>query len=277
MLQKDLQAPDFKLFNAEKKEMTLADFKGKNLVILFFPAAFTSVCTAELCHIRDNYAIYNGLNAEVIGISVDSPFTLAKFKEEQQLTFNLLSDFNKTTAAAYGILRENFVFGMKGVAERASFVLDGDGVVQHVEILASPGDMPNFEAIQAALKTEKKKLIDDIKLLTDGLLYLSESEFPFEAKALGNDKTAALQQLGIDENKAKQNTVEKFFEKLTTPQDWHSDADKINLSRFVALRDFVLTNWKETTVYKQGATEIDIHIVGQADQFYSLSTKAIET
>src|SRR5436190_301345 len=117
-LKKGDQAPSFKLFSSDKKEVALEDYKGKNLVILFFPMAFTSVCTAELCAMRDNIADYNHLNADVVGISVDSPFTLAKFKEEQALNFPLLSDFNKEVSKAYGALYENFVLGMKGVSKR---------------------------------------------------------------------------------------------------------------------------------------------------------------
>src|ERR1700744_4666959 len=113
------QAPDFTLFDTEKKEVKLSEQKGKNVVLLFFPLAFTGVCTAELCNIRDNYGIYNGLNAEVFGISVDSIFTLAKFKEEQKLNFSLLSDFNKETARAYDSIYETFGFGMQGVAKRS--------------------------------------------------------------------------------------------------------------------------------------------------------------
>ncbi|MEY3562577.1 MAG: hypothetical protein RLZZ294_583 [Bacteroidota bacterium] len=112
-IQKGQSAPDFKLFNSDKKELSLSDFKGKNLVILFFPQAFTGVCTTELCSVRDNLNVYTSLNAEVVGISVDSIFTLAKFKEEQQYNFPLLSDFNKTVSQAYGAFYEEFVFGMK--------------------------------------------------------------------------------------------------------------------------------------------------------------------
>jgi peroxiredoxin len=100
-IQKGQQAPDFSLFNSEKTKVNLADYKGKNLVILFFPQAFTGVCTTELCSVRDNLNVYTSLNADVVGISVDSIFTLAKFKEEQQYNFPLLSDFNKTISQAY--------------------------------------------------------------------------------------------------------------------------------------------------------------------------------
>lgn len=151
MLKVGDKAPDFKLFNTEKQEINLASFHGKNIVLLFFPLAFTSTCTAELCNIRDNYATYNKLNAEVIGISVDSIFTLGKFKEEQKINFNLVSDFNATTAEEYDALYEEFVLGMKRVSKRAAFVVGTDGNLKYVEVLASAGDLPNFEAIQKAL------------------------------------------------------------------------------------------------------------------------------
>jgi peroxiredoxin len=97
-------APNFTLFNTEKKEISLTDYKGKNVVILFFPLAFTGVCTAELCNIRDNYNVYTSLNAEVIGISVDSLFVLEKFKNSENYNFDLLSDFNKTSSKDYDTL-----------------------------------------------------------------------------------------------------------------------------------------------------------------------------
>lgn len=145
------KAPNFKLFNSEKEEISLDTFKGKNLVIQFFPAAFTSVCTNQMCEMRDNMARYNSLNAEVIGVSVDSPFTLGKFKAEQGLNFNLLSDFNKKMIKDYGVFRKNFVFGMKGVANRAAFVVDKDGVVRYAEVLDSPGNLPNFAAMNEVI------------------------------------------------------------------------------------------------------------------------------
>jgi alkyl hydroperoxide reductase subunit AhpC len=150
-LSKGQLAPDFSLFNSEKTKISLADFKGKNLVILFFPQAFTGVCTTELCSVRDNLNAYTSLNAEVVGISVDSIFTLAKFKEEQSYNFPLLSDFNKEISQAYGAFYDEFVFDMKGVSRRAAFVVDADGTVQYAEVLESAGDQPNFDAIKATL------------------------------------------------------------------------------------------------------------------------------
>jgi glutaredoxin-dependent peroxiredoxin len=145
------QAPAFSLFDTGKKEKALSDYRSKNLLILFFPLAFTSVCTRELCSIRDNIAFYNNSGAETIGISVDSLYTLAKFKEEQQLNFTLLSDFNKEVSEAYGCLYQTFSYKMKGVSKRAAFVIDGSGVIQYAEVLEDAGKVPDFAMIQGVL------------------------------------------------------------------------------------------------------------------------------
>jgi peroxiredoxin len=147
------QAPNFTLRDTEKNEVSLSQYAGKKVVLVFFPLAFTGVCTTELCSLRDSIATYNQLNAEVIGISVDSLFTLDKFKQEQSLNFTLLSDFNKEVSTAYGCLYENFVLDMKGVSKRSAFVIDAQGAVQYAEVLESAGDLPHFEAIQACLAT----------------------------------------------------------------------------------------------------------------------------
>src|SRR5215831_16979013 len=117
------KAPAFTLYNTEKKEVSLSDFKGKKVLLLFFPLAFTGTCTAELCSMRDNLAEYNGMDAVVLGISVDSFATLKRFKEEQRLNFDLLSDFNKEASAAYGCLYPEFIIKMKGVSKRSAFVI----------------------------------------------------------------------------------------------------------------------------------------------------------
>ncbi|HEY4061573.1 MAG TPA: redoxin domain-containing protein [Puia sp.] len=145
------QAPDFTLFDSDKKATSLHDFKGKNVLLLFFPQAFTGTCTKELCSTRDNIALYNKANAQVFGISVDSIFTLAKYKEEQQLNFPLLSDFNKETSTAYGSLYATFAFDMKGVSKRSAFVLDKNGTVRYAEVLETASDLPDFTAIQKVL------------------------------------------------------------------------------------------------------------------------------
>lgn len=147
------RAPELKLLNTEKKEISLADLKGKNVVLLFFPLAFTGTCTAELCSVRDSYSIYNNLNAVVLGISVDSLFTLGKFKEEQKLNFDLLSDFNKEVSSSYGCLYSEFVLGMKGVSKRSAFVIDKEGIVKYAEVLEKAADLPNFDAIKSCLET----------------------------------------------------------------------------------------------------------------------------
>ena len=151
-LQPGAPAPDFTLYDTDKNAVALSSLRGRNVVLLFFPAAFTSVCTAELCNVRDNYELYNGLNADVYGISVDMPFTLGEFKKQQSLNFPLLSDFNKTASADYGALYETFAMGMKGVSKRAAFVIDREGRIAYAEVLENAGEQPNFDAINDTLK-----------------------------------------------------------------------------------------------------------------------------
>lgn len=145
------QAPAFTLHNTDKQPVSLADFSGKNVVLLFFPAAFTGVCTAELCAMRDDIATYQGLDAQVLALSVDLPFTLGKFREEQNLNFPLLSDFNKETSTAYGTLYEEWILGLKGVSKRSAFVIDKEGVIRYAEVLESAGDLPDFEKVRSIL------------------------------------------------------------------------------------------------------------------------------
>lgn len=144
-------APDFKLQNTNKDFVQLSDFKGeRNVLILFYPLAFSGTCTTELCSTRDNLKIYESFNAEVIGISIDSFFTQKAFKDSQNLNFTLLSDFNKTASESYGILYEDF-FGMKGVSKRSAFVVDKEGVIKYAEVLEDASQVPNFNAIQEVL------------------------------------------------------------------------------------------------------------------------------
>ena len=150
-LSKGDKAPTFILKDSDKNDVDLTSFQGKNVVILFFPLAFTGVCTTELCQTRDDISNYNNMNAQVLAISVDSMFTLAKFKEANDLNFPLLSDFNKEVSKAYGALYEEF-HGMKGVAKRSAFVVDGSGAIKYSEVLENAGNLPNFEAIQETLK-----------------------------------------------------------------------------------------------------------------------------
>jgi len=149
------EAPDFSLYNTELKEISLKDLTSKsNVVLLFFPLAFTGVCTKELCSTRDDIANYEQLNATVVGISVDSAFTLAKFREEQQLPFDLLSDFNKEVSQKYDSLYEQFPkFGLKGVTKRSAFVINQQGIIKYAEILQDASKVPDFDKIIEALQT----------------------------------------------------------------------------------------------------------------------------
>jgi peroxiredoxin len=147
------KAPFLSLYDTEKNQVSIGS-SDKNTVILFFPLAFTGVCTAELCNIRDNISLYNNTSAQVLGVSVDSLFVLGKYKAEQNLNFPLLSDFNKAAAKAYGVLYETFpAFEMQGVSKRAAFVLDQAGIIRYAEVCPTPGDLPNFTAIQECLAT----------------------------------------------------------------------------------------------------------------------------
>lgn len=145
------KAPLFTLHASDTKEVSLSDYTGRNVVVLFFPLAFTGVCTAELCTMRDALAEFNGMDTDVLAISVDSPFTLAKFKELEKLNFPLLSDFNKEVSRQYGSLYDTFVFGMEGVSKRSAFVVDKEGVIRYAEVLESAGDLPNFASVKETL------------------------------------------------------------------------------------------------------------------------------
>lgn len=144
-------APDFTLKDSDGNEVSLSSYKGKPVVVLFFPLAFSGVCTKELCSVRDNFSDYEKLGADILAISVDSFFTLGQFKSQQNLNFALLSDFNKDTAKAYGAFYEDFL-GYKGVAKRSAFVVDKSGKIAYAEVLEKASELPNFEAVQSTLK-----------------------------------------------------------------------------------------------------------------------------
>ena len=128
ILAKGSPAPDFTLFDSAKNKVSLNDYKGKKVVLLFFPLAFTSVCTKELCYVRDHITLFNNIDAQVLGVSVDSLYTLAKFKEEQGLNFPLLSDFKRTVVKDYGVFNEEQGFG-----NRATFLIDKEGIIRHID------------------------------------------------------------------------------------------------------------------------------------------------
>ncbi len=146
------KAPEFTLNNTEGEAVTLQDLKnsGGDTLLLFFPLAFSGVCTEEVCTLRDNMKLYNSLNATVAGISVDSFFTLKEFKKANNLNFPLLSDFNKEVSTNYGVLYEDF-FGMKGVSKRSAFIVNGNGLITYAEVLDDSGKQPDFKAIQNIL------------------------------------------------------------------------------------------------------------------------------
>ena len=144
-------APLFTLNNTTNEPVSLDAYKGKPVVVLFFPLAFTGVCTEELCTMRDNMGQYEGVGAQVLAISVDSPFTLAQFKDKEDLNFPLLSDFNKTASTSYDVLYEEF-FGMHGVSKRSAFVVDQEGKIAYSEVLENAGDQPNYHAIQETVR-----------------------------------------------------------------------------------------------------------------------------
>ena len=150
-IQKGQKAPDFSLYDTERNKVNLSDFKGKNVLILFYPQAFSSTCTKELCAVRDDIARYNNANAQVLGISVDSVFTLKRYKEEQGYNFPLLSDFNKEVSAAYDSLYENWILDMKGVSKRSVSVIDKEGIIQYAELVEVKDAVPDFEAISQCL------------------------------------------------------------------------------------------------------------------------------
>ena len=145
------KAPDFTLINTDRKEVSLKDFEGKTLVINYFPAAFTSVCTKQLCSNRDELSFYNDIGVEVVAVSVDLPFSLNIFKAQQNINFDLLSDFNKNMIRSYDMYLEDFILGFKGVAKRGVVVVDKKGTVVYAEETANPGTQVNFQALKNAL------------------------------------------------------------------------------------------------------------------------------
>jgi glutaredoxin-dependent peroxiredoxin len=145
------KAPDFTLMNQDREAVTLSAQRGRPVVLAFFPAAFSSVCTKELCTFRDSLTRLNQAKAQVYGISVDTFFTLKAFQEDQKLTFPLLSDFNKQSIRDYGVFNEDMI-GLKGIAKRAVFVIDKDGVVRHREVLEDARNEPDYARVLSAVE-----------------------------------------------------------------------------------------------------------------------------
>jgi peroxiredoxin len=147
------RAPDFELtWTIGEEPVRRSDHQGDDpLVILFFPLAFSPVCTEEMCSVAEDLSAYGDLGAKVVGISVDSPFVNARFAEECGADFPILSDFNAEAADAFGVRNDDF-FGMKGVADRSVFVVDGSGEIRYAWHSEDPGVMPPFDEIKAAVK-----------------------------------------------------------------------------------------------------------------------------
>ncbi len=143
------KAPDFTLYDSGKQETKLSDSKGKNVVLAFYPGAFTGVCTTEMCTFRDRFDSFNSMNAQVFGISVDGIFAQKAFSDANNLNFPLLSDYNRETVTAYGVALPNFA-GMDGytASQRAVFVIDKEGVIKFKWVGENPGVEPDYDEVQ---------------------------------------------------------------------------------------------------------------------------------
>ena len=148
------KAPEFTLIDADRKPRSLSEFRGKNVVLAFFPGAFTGVCTKEMCALRDSMTRFNEMNAQVVAISVDSPFANKGFAAQNNLQFPLLSDFTRAVVKSYGIVLDGFA-GIEGysTAKRSVFVLDKSGVVRFVWITDNPGVEPNYDEVTKAVSS----------------------------------------------------------------------------------------------------------------------------
>jgi peroxiredoxin len=146
------KAPDFTLRDQDLKQVKLSDYRGKKVVLAFFPGAFTSVCTKEMCSLRDALHNFNKLDAVVLGVSVNDPFTLKGFAERNMLNFPLLSDYDRKVIEMYDIVHRDFA-GLKGysASKRAVFILDREGVVRYLWVSEDPRVEPDYDLIQAEL------------------------------------------------------------------------------------------------------------------------------
>ncbi len=146
-------APEAALVNADRKAVRISDLRGRPAVMLFFPGAFTGVCTREMCAIRDGMTKFNDLKAQVIGISVDMPFSQKAFADQHGLNFPLFSDFNREAVRAFGVEDPGFAGGLlPGVAMRSVFVLDANGVVRYKWVAPTQGTEPDYAEVEAAVR-----------------------------------------------------------------------------------------------------------------------------
>jgi peroxiredoxin len=148
------KAPDFTMYDFDKKPRTLKEFLGKKLVVVFYPGAFTGVCSKEVCSFRDSLASLNSLNAQVIAASIDSPFANKAFSDQNKLNFTVLSDVTKKTASAWAGLYDGFA-GIPGyqAAKRSVFILDSGGTVKYAWISENPGVEPNYDDVKKAIES----------------------------------------------------------------------------------------------------------------------------
>ena len=147
-------APDFNLKNTEKNDIALSSFKGKTVVLAFYPGAFTGVCDTEMCSLRDSMNSFNDLNATVLGISVDSPWANAEFAKKYEINFNLLSDYNRDVSRAYDMIF-NGLGGLEGYecSNRGVLIIDGEGLIQYRWVAENPGVEPNYSEIIEKVKS----------------------------------------------------------------------------------------------------------------------------
>ena len=147
-------APDFNLKNTEKNDIALSSFKGKTVVLAFYPGAFTGVCDTEMCSLRDNMNSFNDLNATVLGISVDSPWANAEFAKKYEINFNLLSDYNRDVSKTYDMIF-NGLGGLEGYecSNRGVIIIDGQGLIQYRWVAENPGVEPNYSEIIEKVKS----------------------------------------------------------------------------------------------------------------------------
>jgi peroxiredoxin len=149
------QAPDATLVGPDRKQIKISDLRGKTTVLAFFPAAFTGTCTKEMCRFRDDHSRLDALNAQVIGISADTPFVLAEWGKQLNLKQQMLSDFNHEAMRAYEVYDGNFAGSLNGIARRSVFVIDKNGRLVYTWVAEKPGVEPPYEEVEAAIEKAK--------------------------------------------------------------------------------------------------------------------------
>ena len=152
MLEVQSKAPGFSLPNEKREQISLESFRGQHVILAFFPAAFTGVCTTEMCTFRDSFARLSDANAAILGVCVDAPFTNAAFAEKNELPFPILSDYRREVVRAYGVDHDDFA-GLEGytAAKRSIFVVDAEGTIVYTWCAPNPGVEPDYDAVIRAV------------------------------------------------------------------------------------------------------------------------------